>query len=471
MDTLIMVCAIALAIAIKLGFFFLFAWKTQKEAPIPKNQPFDIVQKGEEKGPDGKRILVTGGCGFLGSHIVRQLKDRLGAKASLVVLDAAVHSKFGPLVPGVTYIKGDITTYTYVHSALAGCDCVIHTAGLVGDSTTPRATFARVNEQGTKNIMEAALERDVRNMVYTSSASVVFSLANVRPGVTGGGSAQPILETQPPAPEPQLNGAYAKSKAAAERLVLAASSHALRVVALRPGAVYGMADTGMTPQILAGQPWIGPGQVRVPFVWVEDAARAHVLAAEQLLWPQLGPDGKPVRRIHGRAYHITHDPVRDPFLYHEFGGGLPTSGEELAALGITERPHADIIKAEQEAGVFTTRDCAALRAARVSSYGCAANSSIPFPVVWLLARLNFWVGQRFGIVLVDGRSTPENMMFASNHWPCDVRDARALLGWEPTPFRVVAAALGEAGADADPAAAKRYKSLNVRAAAESKKAK
>lgn len=61
-----MVCAIALAIGVKLGFFFLFAYKTQKDAPLPKNQPFDIVQKGEEKGDGRKRILVTGGCGFLG---------------------------------------------------------------------------------------------------------------------------------------------------------------------------------------------------------------------------------------------------------------------------------------------------------------------------------------------------------------------------------------------------------------------
>ncbi|PNW77565.1 hypothetical protein CHLRE_10g442200v5 [Chlamydomonas reinhardtii] len=463
-----MVCAIALAIGVKLGFFFLFAYKTQKDAPLPKNQPFDIVQKGEEKGDGRKRILVTGGCGFLGSHIVRQLKDRVGNKASLVVLDAAVHDKFGPLVPGVTYIKGDITTYTHVHSALANCDCVVHTAALVGDSTTPRSTFARVNEQGTKNIVEAALERDVRNMVYTSSASVVFSLANVRPGVTGGGSLAPILETEPARPEAELNGAYAKSKAAAERLVLAASSHALRVVVLRPGGVYGMADSGMTPQILAGQPWVGPGKVRVPFVWVEDAARAHVLAAEQLLWPQLGPDGSPAKRIHGRAYHITHDPVREPLLYHEFGGGVPTAIEDLAALGIADRSHPDVVKAEEQAGVHTTRNCAALRAARVSAYGCVANSSVPFPVVWFLARLNFWLGQRFGFVLVDARSTPENMIYASNHWPCDVRDARAVLGWEPTPFRVVAAALGEAGADADPKAAKRYKSLTVGGAEEKK---
>lgn len=359
---------------------------------------------------------------------------------------------------------------------------------------------------------------------------MVFSLANVRPGVTGGGSLAPILETEPARPEAELNGAYAKSKAAAERLVLAASSHALRVVVLRPGGVYGMADSvgtvvgakpldvsrawqgseaatgwvdavrlltgkecllsspsttvacpehvcccaatapaqGMTPQILAGQPWVGPGKVRVPFVWVEDAARAHVLAAEQLLWPQLGPDGSPAKRIHGRAYHITHDPVREPLLYHEFGGGVPTAIEDLAALGIADRSHPDVVKAEEQAGVHTTRNCAALRAARVSAYGCVANSSVPFPVVWFLARLNFWLGQRFGFVLVDARSTPENMIYASNHWPCDVRDARAVLGWEPTPFRVVAAALGEAGADADPKAAKRYKSLTVGGAEEKK---
>ncbi|EFJ52486.1 hypothetical protein VOLCADRAFT_86632 [Volvox carteri f. nagariensis] len=420
MDTLVTVGAIIVAIALKLLFFYFYAKNAEKKAP-KKSEPFELVQK----APDGairKRVLVTGGCGFLGSAIVRQLNERLGKDVSVVVLDVSVTAKFGELLPDVTYYRGDICTYSHVRAAAADCACVVHTAALVVSSVVKDAAMIRVNKQGTRNVVEACLERDVKALVYTSSASVVFSRSLARPS-GGGGVKEPISErTEALMPE-DLNGAYPLSKAEAERLVLAANSHVLHVVVLRPGGVYGIGEEALAKSILNGQPYIGPGVARVPFVWVEDAARAHVDAVEKLLFPK--PDAP---RIHGRVYHLCHDPVRDPFRYSEFAGG---------SLNAESTAHKDaaVKAAEREAGVTDPPP-------GINAYGRRCNPSWPRAFFGLLAHINYFVGQTMGAVLLHASLTPSNLLYSTNDWPCDVSDARRLLGWEPTPWRVVAARLG-----------------------------
>ncbi|KXZ47088.1 hypothetical protein GPECTOR_38g325 [Gonium pectorale] len=422
MDTVVTICALVAAIIIK-GLLFLFYTKQAEKKGPKKKQIYEIVQKGRQTG--AKRVLVTGGCGFLGSCIVRQLEERLGPKVDIVVLDTAVHTKFGPMLPDVTFISGDICTYTHVQMATAGVECVVHTAGLVGDCRTTESAFTAVNEQGTRNVVEACLERDVRVLVYTSSVSVLFS-ASAAKNSGGGGLLEPALETAKPLSAEDLNGGYARSKAAAERLVLAANSHVLHTIALRPGGVYGHNDPNLMTYIMAGRDFSGPGDVRVPFVWVEDAARGHVDAVEQLLFPR--PDAP---RIHGRAYHLCHDPVRDPFTYQEMLGGSPTA---QSAFGPR---HASVKAKEAAAGVQDPPP------AGLNAYGRRLNKKLSYKLVRVLALVNYWVAQRLGIVLIDPAFTPQNMHYAANHCPCDVTDARELLGWEPTPWRVVAKKLGE----------------------------
>ncbi|GFR40072.1 hypothetical protein Agub_g615 [Astrephomene gubernaculifera] len=421
MDTLISVGAIVAAIILKLVFFLVTSRILLKRAP-KKSEPYQVISKGSNVERSAKRILVTGGCGFLGSAIVRQLHERLGSRVSLVVLDTAIHAKFSPLLPSATYIRGDVCTYSHVRAASAGCACVVHSAGLLHSCLSDEAAFERVNFLGSRNVVEACLEGDLVALVYTSSGSVVFNDSIAR-AAGGGGSLAPIPESTAALPAAQLNGAYARSKAAAERRVLAANSHALHVVALRPGGVYGVGDTTLTGNILAGKPYVGPGDVQVPFVWVEDAARAHVDAVERLLFPQPGAP-----RIHGRAYHLAHDPVSDPLLYREFvGGPLVTPAD---------RKSAEVRAAEAAAGVQDPLS------AGVNAYGLRCNSPVPLPLIRVLAAVNEWVGRRFGVALLHPSMTPENMRYATNHWPLDVGEARRLLGWQPTPWRVVVARLG-----------------------------
>lgn len=110
------------------------------------------------------------------SAIVRQLQDRLSSQVSIVVLDVSVHTKFGPLRPGVTYYKGDICVYSHLRAAAANCACIVHTAAMISNSITKDATIIRVNEQGTRHVVEVCLERDVPNLVYTSSGVLLLLL-------------------------------------------------------------------------------------------------------------------------------------------------------------------------------------------------------------------------------------------------------------------------------------------------------
>lgn len=185
----------------------------------------------------------------------------------------------------------------------------------------------------------------------------------------------------------------------------------------------------MLKNVLDGKPYIGPGNAHVPFVWVEDAARAHVDAVEKLLCSN--PDAP---RIHGRAYHLCHDPVRDPVRYSEFMGG-PLHADGCA--------RSIAVKAvERAAGVQDPP-------AGFNAYGRRCNPHWPCWFFHLLAIINYFVGQTFGIVLMHLALIPEHLLYGVNDWPCDVSDARQLLGWEPTPWRVVAARLGNEATHSD----------------------
>ncbi|KAG2501117.1 hypothetical protein HYH03_000935 [Edaphochlamys debaryana] len=450
METWIMVGALGAAVAIKLAFFYVYTKQGAKNDPIGQKKraavPFEVVQKGAEK--DGKHICVTGGCGFLGSSIVRQLYDAVGPRVSIVVLDAAIHEHFGSLVPGVTYIKGDVSAISHVHAALAGCDLVIHSAGLVGNVTTKAADYNKVNELGTRNVVETCLELDVKNLVYTSSLSVAFPLSSARRSGHGG-SRTPIPESAKPVPDEDLNGDYARSKAAAERLVVAANCHVLHTVVLRPGGVYGAKDPHLIPVIFQGTPYIGDGNVVVPFVWVEDAAAAHVKAAQIMLGLAPPPASAGQDRLHGRVFHLNHDVGTDPFLYAEMGGGPLQPG----AAGPKA---ASVLAKEKAAGLPETLPPG------VNAYGMKCNGGSPLGIVMALADLNKLAVRWLGMPLLDVGCHPQNITFASNNWIGDITQARRMLGWEPTPWRVVAARLGEEAAEAGN---KRWQGFDVGVAA------
>lgn len=120
-------------------------------------------------------VLVTGGCGFLGSHIVRLILERYPAPATQVhVLDLRIDRN---TIPNVSYHAGDLTDSASVRAVLAKVkpSVVIHTASPVFSSVTGKSKelMKKVNVDGTRNLLEESKAVGVKAFVYTSSASVI----------------------------------------------------------------------------------------------------------------------------------------------------------------------------------------------------------------------------------------------------------------------------------------------------------
>ncbi len=120
------------------------------------------------------RFLVTGGAGFIGSHIAETL---IGLNQEVVVLDSLVNGRRENLPNDVRFIEGDIRNVDAVDQAVKGADFVLHQAALgsVPRSLTEPVLFHDVNVTGTLNVFEAARRHSVKRVVYASSSSVYGS--------------------------------------------------------------------------------------------------------------------------------------------------------------------------------------------------------------------------------------------------------------------------------------------------------
>ncbi len=228
--------------------------------------------------------LVTGGGGFLGGAIVRRLADRGDRVRSLS------RDRYPALnALGVEQIQGDVADAGAVDAAVAGCDIIFHVAAKAG-VWGPYAEYRRANVVGTQNVLSACRKHGVRRLVYTSSPSVVFD-----------GRDMEGVDESVPYPT-HYEAAYPKTKAEAERLVRAANGPDLATVALRPHLIWGPGDNHLTPRILergrAGRlRRIGRVNPRIDATYIDNAADAHLLAADRLA------PGSPVA---GKAYFISN---------------------------------------------------------------------------------------------------------------------------------------------------------------------
>lgn len=229
------------------------------------------------------KALVTGGGGFLGRAIV----DRLLARGDTVASFA--RGAYPDLCErGVTVHQGDLGDTDAVKRAADGCDIVFHVAAKPG-IWGPYAEYYRTNVLGTQNVLAACRTCGIARLVFTSTPSVVFD----------GKDQEGIDET---APYPQhYHAHYPRTKAIAERAVLAANDGKISTVALRPHLIWGPGDNHLVPRILArGRAGmlrrIGRGEQRVDCVYIDNAADAHILAADRL---------SPGSCIAGKAYFIS----------------------------------------------------------------------------------------------------------------------------------------------------------------------
>lgn len=230
------------------------------------------------------RALVTGGGGFLGSAIVRMLHERGDQVRSF---SRSVYPALAAL--GVEQVSGDLGDPAAVTSAAQGCDIIFHVAAKAGIWGSYDA-FYQANVTGTANVLEACRANGIARLVYTSSPSVVFDGSDVE----GGDESIPYPAS--------YEAHYPRTKALAEQMVLAADSPALSTVALRPHLIWGPGDNHLVPRILAkGRAGrlrrIGKRPNLVDTVYVDNAARAHLLAADRLV---------PESPLSGKAYFISN---------------------------------------------------------------------------------------------------------------------------------------------------------------------
>jgi 2-alkyl-3-oxoalkanoate reductase len=234
------------------------------------------------------KALVTGGGGFLGLAIVRQLRAR---GDDVVTMARGAYPALAAM--GVTHHQGDVSDAGVAQRAMEGCDVVFHVAAKAGVWGT-EAAYRRANIDGTRTVLEACKQLGVTRLVHTSTPSVTFD----------GGDAVNANETLP-YPSKHLFH-YGATKAEAERLVLAANGTSLRTTALRPHLIYGPGDPHIVPRMVQRHRVgrlriVGDGTNRVDMTYVENGAHAHLLAATEL-------QGQ--GRNAGKAYFISdNEPV------------------------------------------------------------------------------------------------------------------------------------------------------------------
>ena len=249
-----------------------------------------------------KKNLVTGGGGFLGKAIIVQLLEK---GETVVSYSRHFYSELEKM--GVDQIQGDLVDAQAVDRAVKGVDRVFHTAarpGVWGDYQS----YYGVNVQGTMNIIDACCKYGNIPLIHTSSPSVVFD-ENDMEGV----------DESVPYPSSYL-AHYPATKALAEQRVVGAARQGLPCIILRPHLIWGPGDHHLIPRILERGhrlKRIGRKDDLVDTIYVDNAAQAHILAAQAL---ETSPG------LSGNVYFISQDePISKWTLVDDFlkAGGLP----------------------------------------------------------------------------------------------------------------------------------------------------
>ncbi len=223
-------------------------------------------------------VLVTGGTGFLGSYIIKQLVEKGYAVRALrrtnkipSWIDVAIFNK-------VEWVEGDVLDVVSLEDAMEGVDTVIHSAAIVSFAKKDRKAMYQTNVDGTANVVNIALEKNVRRLVHISSVAALGRTA-------GGGHVNEEKKWE----ESKVNTHYAKSKYKAEIEVWRGISEGLDAVILNPATILGYGDwhsssCGIFKKIHDGFNWYTSGING--FVDVEDVSKAAILLMESSISEQ-----------------------------------------------------------------------------------------------------------------------------------------------------------------------------------------
>lgn len=217
-------------------------------------------------------VLVTGGTGFLGAYIIKALIEK-----GYTVRAIRRSNKLPAFIPKeifdtVEWVEGDILDVVSLEDAMEGVDTVIHSAAIVSFSKKEQKQMHKVNVEGTANVVNIAMEKNIRRLVHISSVAALGRKVD-------GGHVNEEKKWE----ESKVNTHYAKSKYKGELEVWRGISEGLNAVILNPSTILGYGDwnsssSGIFKRVFEEFRWFTPGVNG--FVDVEDAAAGAVLLME-----------------------------------------------------------------------------------------------------------------------------------------------------------------------------------------------
>jgi nucleoside-diphosphate-sugar epimerase len=267
---------------------------------------------GKKNTRENYAILLTGGSGFLGRAIVRELLKEPAPIPfkELRILDLQKDDSFED--ERIHYIQGDVRDEKIVGAVTRGMDLVIHAAAIVDWGTKSKEDVISVNFGGTKNLLASARTNRVKAFVFTSSLDVLFD-----------GKPKRNVNEDHPYPVKHSN-AYCRSKYLAEKEVMEANTQEFRTAVLRPSDIYGEGDPyhiGSLVEMAKKGFYVtlGNGTAKSQHVYVGNIAFAHLQLSSALL-----NDNKAVP---GNCYFITDGPGTNFFAF--FGAIVRASGYRI----------------------------------------------------------------------------------------------------------------------------------------------
>ncbi len=176
-------------------------------------------------------ILVTGGTGFLGSYIIKLLLEKGYAVRAIRRSNKLPFWIPKEIVDHVEWVEGDVLDVVALDEAMEGVDTVIHTAAVVSFVKKERANMYQVNVEGTANVVNMMLEKNIRRLVHISSVAALGRSAS-------GGHVNEEKKWE----ESKVNTHYGKSKYKAELHVWRGAAEGLEAVIVNPSTILGFGD-------------------------------------------------------------------------------------------------------------------------------------------------------------------------------------------------------------------------------------
>jgi UDP-glucose 4-epimerase len=288
-----------------------------------------------------KKVVVTGGAGFIGSHLVEEALAR-GCDVSIIDdLSTGFRENIPYLSSKVAFFQGSIQDRALLKRAFTGAETVFHLAALISvpESMKEKRKYMEVNTLGMVDVLEAAVEAGVRNLVFSSSAAVY-----------GDNPISPKVETLLPEPL----SPYALNKLDGEHLLeMYSREYGLNAIALRyfnvfgprqnPKSAYAAAVPIFFERALKHEPITiyGDGMQTRDFIYVKDIVQANFLAAE-----------RSVQKPRDSILFPNHSPLlSSEGAECPFAGGGQGGGDKISA---TPKPETDKKIFNVSSGQITT---------------------------------------------------------------------------------------------------------------------